>query len=471
MAFTKITNTELNSRGATTLPNQPTISAAALKQEFDAPAKEIVAPHFNNLIDELEADTAGASIGLQAPSRRTGSTVKAVVDAISQDLVTVEGKLNGVTNAGLLDAISLKHGHENKALLDTYDQTNEDIEDAVNKRHSHSNKSVLDKWSESESGAPLYNGQPMSGDMYSSEYDPDSTVKNAGGIKTYVTTGLGTKVDKVDGKGLSTNDFTDTLKTKLNNIEEGAEVNVQSDWNQSDNSADDYIKNKPTLGTSAYKNSASVVTDSTDLVESGAVENIIGWGNKNLLDVEKLTLGKAINASGEIVSFNTGCYSALIPVISGNKYTFSAKSNIENAYARRIHGYDANGDWVVELGNTGANAYTINTPFSLTVLIPSTVKYVRVSYYQDTNAQLERGDTATTYEPYHASVEESKCDNSVIGTVENGATASQAYAVNDVFIRNGALCKVTSAISQGDTLSNQFTVTNVGAILTALLNA
>ena len=33
------------------------------------------------------------------------------------------------------------------------------------------------------------------------------------------------KVDKVSGKGLSTNDFTDTLKNKLDGIEEGAEVN------------------------------------------------------------------------------------------------------------------------------------------------------------------------------------------------------------------------------------------------------
>lgn len=39
---------------------------------------------------------------------------------------------------------------------------------------------------------------------------------------TDLTTLLGNKVDKVDGKGLSTNDFTDTLLDKLNSIEEGA---------------------------------------------------------------------------------------------------------------------------------------------------------------------------------------------------------------------------------------------------------
>lgn len=38
---------------------------------------------------------------------------------------------------------------------------------------------------------------------------------------------------------------------KLKGIEEGAEVNVQADWNQTDNTKDDFIKNKPDLTESA----------------------------------------------------------------------------------------------------------------------------------------------------------------------------------------------------------------------------
>jgi len=37
---------------------------------------------------------------------------------------------------------------------------------------------------------------------------------------------LADKVDKVDGKGLSSNDYTAEEKAKLANIEAGAEVNV-----------------------------------------------------------------------------------------------------------------------------------------------------------------------------------------------------------------------------------------------------
>ena len=53
------------------------------------------------------------------------------------------------------------------------------------------------------------------------------------------------KVDKVEGKGLSTNDYTNADKNKLSGIEEGAEVNVQSDWNVTNSNSDAYIKNKP----------------------------------------------------------------------------------------------------------------------------------------------------------------------------------------------------------------------------------
>lgn len=44
--------------------------------------------------------------------------------------------------------------------------------------------------------------------------------------KTYVDEELGNKVDKVTGKGLSTNDFTDAFKNKLDGIETSAEKNI-----------------------------------------------------------------------------------------------------------------------------------------------------------------------------------------------------------------------------------------------------
>ena len=154
MAFTRISNADLNSRGATTLADQPNMSAALLKEEFDAPAKQVVAPKVNNLMDELEASTAAASLGATAPTGRSGGTVQEVMNDISSDLATVE--------AGMGQAIADAHTHDNKALLDSYNQSNSDLSDAVAKKHDHANKTVLDKFGES-SGQPTYDGNPIGG--------------------------------------------------------------------------------------------------------------------------------------------------------------------------------------------------------------------------------------------------------------------------------------------------------------------
>lgn len=60
------------------------------------------------------------------------------------------------------------------------------------------------------------------------------------------------KVDKVTGKGLSENDFTDADKSKLDGIEADAQVNVQADWGETDPLADSFIQNKPPSLYSAF---------------------------------------------------------------------------------------------------------------------------------------------------------------------------------------------------------------------------
>lgn len=82
------------------------------------------------------------------------------------------------------------------------------------------------------------------------------------------------KVDKVSGKALSDNNYTTAEKTKLAGIAANAEVNVQSDWNQSDSSADDFIKNKPVNATSSVAGFMSASDKSKlDGVQAGAQVN------------------------------------------------------------------------------------------------------------------------------------------------------------------------------------------------------
>lgn len=70
------------------------------------------------------------------------------------------------------------------------------------------------------------------GDMKKVVYDSDLAVSNAGGIKAFVNNQISGKVDKVTGKGLSTNDFTNALKDKLTDLENiksiGSGLNLDS---------------------------------------------------------------------------------------------------------------------------------------------------------------------------------------------------------------------------------------------------
>ena len=69
-------------------------------------------------------------------------------------------------------------------------------------------------------------------------------------------TGSGDAEEYTAGSGLSLsagnefsvdNPFTDADETKLDGIAEGAQVNIQSDWNEAQSTAGAYIKNKPTI--------------------------------------------------------------------------------------------------------------------------------------------------------------------------------------------------------------------------------
>ena len=73
------------------------------------------------------------------------------------DTTTVDGIATRVTNLEAVDADARldaleedTHTHDNKALLDTYTQTEADLSDAVAKKHDHANKSVLDNIKETD---------------------------------------------------------------------------------------------------------------------------------------------------------------------------------------------------------------------------------------------------------------------------------------------------------------------------------
>jgi hypothetical protein len=74
----------------------------------------------------------------------------------------------------------------------------------------------------------------------------------------------------VGDNGLTQKNFTTALKTKLDGIATGAEVNVQSDWNAT--TGDAFIKNKPTLGTAAAADTGDFATATQGATADSALQ-------------------------------------------------------------------------------------------------------------------------------------------------------------------------------------------------------
>lgn len=115
-------------------------------------------------------------------------------------------------------------------------------------------------------------------------------------------------------------------ETKLATIEQGAEVNVQADWNETDNTSDAFIANKPTLGTASTKN---VGTATGDLQENGAI-----LGNSQTVETDAtgkfITVAKNTAYNANFGTSNTDVARGDASYLKADTYT---QTEIDNALA------------------------------------------------------------------------------------------------------------------------------------------
>ena len=93
------------------------------------------------------------------------------------------------------------------------------------------------------------------------------TITVEGTSHALITAAQSTTVNAITSTG-SGQIITGTERTKLNGIAAGAEVNVQSDWDQTDTTADDYIENKPTIPNAA-NNATITITPGNGIAGGG----------------------------------------------------------------------------------------------------------------------------------------------------------------------------------------------------------
>lgn len=69
MAFTKITDEDLQNKGVIGLPDTPGLSTSEMQAKFEQTAREVIVPKFNQLVDDLSNPSAASQIGANGKNR------------------------------------------------------------------------------------------------------------------------------------------------------------------------------------------------------------------------------------------------------------------------------------------------------------------------------------------------------------------------------------------------------------------
>lgn len=133
--------------------------------------------------------------------------------------------------------------------------------------------------------------------------------------KTETDNALANKVDKVSGKGLSTNDFTTTLKDKLDGIAAGAEVNVNADWNA--NSGDAQILHKPSIPSPSSTTPVMDGTAATGSETAYARGDHVHPSDTSKLDLTGGEMSGDIDMMDNQILFRGGTYGAVFGQANG----------------------------------------------------------------------------------------------------------------------------------------------------------
>lgn len=111
MAFTNITNADIQDKGVKGLPDTPDMEASELKNQFDS-LGDFAIDRIKLLISELEAETASISVGATVPEGVTASR-------------NIQSILDGLNTIVQQNAIN-RHNHTNLEVLDTISQDTKD---------------------------------------------------------------------------------------------------------------------------------------------------------------------------------------------------------------------------------------------------------------------------------------------------------------------------------------------------------
>ena len=258
---------------------------------------------------------------------------------------------------------------------------------------------------------------------------------------------LNAKEDSVTGKGLSANDFTDALLTKLNGIAANAEVNIPHDYTT--------LSNKPTDVTNLGIHN---VTELQDVTSAGS-GSIISSAERDLITSTHATFigfstaeraklaGIDVNTSTRVVTDGTDS----ITIPTNTTYDLSVHDSGDDAIIR-LSGSDSTTDNVtLEAGNN----ITL-TPNSSTLTIAASLTTAAVA---DGSTSLVTGDHVFDYaDPKFARKDQAEVfsnnvtitgDLIVSGTTTTINTANLSIEDNIIVLNNGQTGTPAASLRSG----------------------
>ena len=106
MAFTKITDGDLQNKGVIGLPDTPGLSTSEMQAKFEQTAREVIVPKFNQLVDDLSKPSAASQIGANGKNRTVQGHIDNLENPHNVTAEQVGAYTKGQTDKAISDRIS-----------------------------------------------------------------------------------------------------------------------------------------------------------------------------------------------------------------------------------------------------------------------------------------------------------------------------------------------------------------------------
>lgn len=268
------------------------------------------------------------------------------------------------------------------------------------------------------------------------------------------------KVDKVQGKGLSTNDYTNADKEKLDDLDNKIDGNAKTTETGTVVTLNDTLNSSLSIGleaTSISQDGTPTPTSPQDVHTISGNNTIVVSDGGNLFNKDKPKDNYYYNNNGEEVIGSTYAFINISYKPTQDKITISFTSKTGNSYVRLCE-YNSSGGFIKRTLIDTNSTTTLN---SNTTSVIFCVDSSSVDYFTD--LQIEEGSTATPYKEFNGTnynVNLGDIEYCKIGNYEDKFIKTSGknllYINNNTVTNNG----ITGTFTNNNILTYSGTATN-----------